>query len=196
MTGFGTHFLDYDGDGSLDVLVVNGAVTKVESQLEDDYPYMMPNQLFRATSPGTFEDSSETAGAAFQRLESSRGAAVGDLDLDGDVDVAITNNRGRARVLRNEIGASNHWISVLIAATDVAPPQLEITTPTVQTRTPHTGGSYCSARDPRAFFGLGTRGGPVTLTARSPHGGAVRWQRLPTDRHFSLPPSAPESPGR
>ncbi len=192
MTGFGTHFLDYDGDGALDVLVVNGAVTKVESQLDDDYPYMMPNQLFRATSPGRFQDVSTGAGDAFQRFESSRGTAIGDLDLDGDVDAAITNNRGRARVLRNEVGALGHWLSVRLAAADVTPPQLEVVAPAlaVQTRTPHTDGSYCSARDPRAFFGLGADAGPVTLSARWPRGANHSLARS-ADR----PSSVPAAPG-
>ena len=100
-TGFGTLWFDFDNDGWLDILAVNGAVGIIQTlvQAKDPHPLHQRNQLFRNLGNGRFEDVSERAGAVFQLSEVSRGAAFGDLDNDGDVDVLVTNNNGRARLL-------------------------------------------------------------------------------------------------
>ncbi|HXI74652.1 MAG TPA: VCBS repeat-containing protein, partial [Pyrinomonadaceae bacterium] len=113
-TGFGTLFFDYDNDGWLDLLAANGAVQLLPELVRkgDPYPLGQPNQLFRNTGQGTFVDTSPQAGEAFQLLEVSRGAAFGDIDNDGDVDVLITNNNGPARLLLNQVGNRNHWLGL------------------------------------------------------------------------------------
>ena len=99
-TGFGAAFLDADNDGALDLLVVNGAVRKLEALVRagDPYPLRQRNQLFRNVG-GRFTDVSSTAGDAFARAEVGRGALFGDLDDDGDTDVVVANNEGPARLL-------------------------------------------------------------------------------------------------
>src|SRR5262249_58226500 len=113
-TGFGTLFFDYDNDGWLDLLVVNGAVQLLPELMRkgDPFPLGQPNQLFHNTGNGTFVEVIEPAGSSFQLLEVSRGAAFGDIDNDGDTDVLVTNNNGPARLLLNQVANRNHLLSL------------------------------------------------------------------------------------
>ena len=70
------------------------------------------NQLFRNLGHGTAPRDHREAGAVFQLSEVSRGAAFGDVDNDGDVDILVTNNNGPARLLINQVGNRNHWIGL------------------------------------------------------------------------------------
>ena len=118
MTGFGTVPLDYDGDGVLDLFVANGAVRRIESQVEagEPHPLRMENQLFRGLGGGRFEAVPAAEREHPVLSEVSRGLAVGDLDNDGDPDLVITNNGGRARVLLNRRPAGGAWLGVRLVA--------------------------------------------------------------------------------
>src|SRR5262249_13355189 len=86
-TGFGTDWSDYDNAGRPDLFIANGAVNIVEAQRGQPSPFRMRNQLLRNVGGGKFEETSAAAGPAFARAEISRGAAFGDIDNDGDVDI-------------------------------------------------------------------------------------------------------------
>ena len=101
-TGFGTDWFDYDNDGWLDLFVANGAVNVIEAQRGQPRPFRMRNQLFHNTGQGRFEDDSVGGGPAFARAEIGRGAAFGDIDNDGDIDIVVTNNGGPVRLLLNQ----------------------------------------------------------------------------------------------
>lgn len=111
-TGFGTAFFDYDNDGRLDLFVANGAVTNIASLRGSPYPFHQRNQLFRGIGLGQFEEISARAGPALGLSEVSRGAAFGDVDQDGDVDILVANNNGPVRLLLNEVGSSGHSLRV------------------------------------------------------------------------------------
>ena len=116
-TSFGTGFLDYDNDGWLDLIVANGAVRRIEAlaRAGDEFPFEEPNQLFRNRDGATFEDVTTGAGANFETAEVSRGAALGDVDNDGDTDVVISNNGGPARLLLNRVGHRSRWVGIELA---------------------------------------------------------------------------------
>ena len=112
-TGFGTAFFDYDNDGWLDVLALTGHVSTIEAlaKVNDPYPLHQRNQLFHNLRDGRFEDVTKRAGKVFELSEVSRGGAFGDVDNDGDTDVLVVNNNGRARLLINRIGNRYHWLA-------------------------------------------------------------------------------------
>jgi hypothetical protein len=193
-TGFGTEWIDYDNDGWLDLLVVNGAVDLIPRlvQAKDPFPLHQRNQLFRNLGNGRFEEVSARAGTAFERSEVSRGAAFGDVDNDGDVDVLVTNNNGPARLLLNSVGTANHWIGVrMVGATarrdmlgtrvgifrDDGPPLW---------RRVRSDGSYASANDPRVLVGLGPSVHVTAVRAIWPSGRTEEWTDVPVDRWTTL----------
>jgi enediyne biosynthesis protein E4 len=189
-TGFGTDWFDYDNDGWLDLFVANGAVNVIPSQRGEKVPFRMINQLFRNLgSPAggdsgggslvRFADMTSQAGPAFARPEVNRGAAFGDIDNDGDVDVLVTTNAGPVRLLLNqasqaaEAGARNglpvnspsssrnHWLQIRLEqagrnrfAFGARVGVERAGKPTVWRRV-RSDGSYLSASDHRIHIGLG-----------------------------------------
>jgi len=118
-TGFGTQWFDCDNDGLLDLFIANGAVTIMESLRGNPYPFKQSNKLFHNEGVGMkFRETARIAGPAFGRGEVSRGAAFGDIDNDGDIDIVVANNNGPVRLLLNETNTRlrNHWLQVRLRA--------------------------------------------------------------------------------
>jgi tetratricopeptide (TPR) repeat protein len=194
LTGFGASWLDFDNDGLLDLMVVNGAVTIVEelALANDPYPLHQPNKLFRNLGEGRFEDWSSRAGEVFRLSEVSRGVAFGDLDNDGDTDAVIGNNSGPARLLLNQWGNANHWIGLRVVGG--APPRelyatwVGILAADGRTLWRRSGpdGSYASSSDPRLLFGLGAASEVHLVRAHWPDGSVEEWEGLPADRWSTL----------
>lgn len=160
--GWGTTFFDYDNDGWLDLLLVNGHVYPQVADLEMKAiaPYHQRRLLYRNQRDGTFEEISDQAGGPLLERRVSRGSAVGDLDNDGRLDVVINNLVGKAEVWSNVFPAAGNWLLVrLIGAgkmTDAIGAEVSVRVgETRQTRLVQSGSSYLSQDDQRLHFGLG-----------------------------------------
>src|SRR6185369_12153036 len=136
----------------------NGAVQLLPELIRkgDPFPLGQPNQLFHNSGNGHFVEIIEDAGPSFQFLEVSRGAAFGDIDNDGDIDVLVTNNNGPARLLLNETANRNHWLGLRVVGQngrDLLGTQVAIVSgkDRVLKRRVRTDGSYLSANDPRVL---------------------------------------------
>ena len=191
-TGFGTAFFDFDNDGWLDILVVNGLVRAMEERLNESFPYGQRRVLFRNLGDGRFEEVTGQAGAVFQVADVGRGAAFGDLDNDGDIDVLIGNDAGSARLLINDVGSKNHWLGLRLVGEDVPRDMLGARVEVIRQdgstlwRRARADGSYASANDPRVLVGLGASAAAPTVRVHWPSGQAEAWSDVAIDRWTTL----------
>ncbi|HUQ34420.1 MAG TPA: CRTAC1 family protein [Pyrinomonadaceae bacterium] len=109
---FATFFFDYDLDGLPDIYAANGHVSYDISVVQPQVKYAQPPHLFRNKGKKKFEEVTARLGRAMQRAIVGRGAAYGDIDNDGDLDLLITANNGPARLLRNDNGNQNDLLRV------------------------------------------------------------------------------------
>ncbi len=190
-TGWGTAWLDYDNDGWLDLLSVNGTIIAQEGRTGGAFPYDQKKVLFRNLTNGRFESVGALAGPAFALSQSGRGAAFGDIDNDGDTDVLVGNNSGPVHLLINEVGALNHWLGLRLAGPDgrdMLGARVSVTRPgqPVLWRRARSDGSYGSASDPRVLVGLGSSAGAATVRVRWPDGRDETWSAVPADTWTTL----------
>jgi enediyne biosynthesis protein E4 len=162
MSGFGTRFIDYDNDGFRDIFMANGHVLDNIERYHPETRYAEPKLMFRNTGNGIFENVSELLGQDFQLPRVSRGAAIGDFDNDGDLDILVSNNGQPPQLLRNDGGNANHWLEILLIGTksnrDGVGARVKIISGDLVLYDQQKGGmSYQSAHDPRLHFGLGQR---------------------------------------
>ncbi len=167
LLGWGAGFADFDRDGWLDVLVVNGHVyPEVEGPVTDS-EYAQPALLLKNLGNGVFVPAPDDALATPRVF---RGAAFGDWDGDGDPDVVATVMNDRQALFRNE-SVGNGWVGFHVvgrsAARAAAGARIELLAGGPrQIREVRSSGSYLSANDFRAFFGLGPSPGPVRARVR------------------------------
>ncbi len=158
---FGTMFFDYDLDGRLDILGVNGHVADDVSMATPTIKYAEPAQLFRNDGNNKFEETTANVGTALQKPIVGRGVAYLDFDNDGDLDVVITDNQGFARLLRNDNGNQNDMLRVKTIGTRSnrdgigAKVTLKTNDGTRSFRMVKTGSSYLSQSELPLTFGLG-----------------------------------------
>jgi enediyne biosynthesis protein E4 len=172
--GWGTSFFDYDNDGKLDLLVVNGSTFQDDKNPRHLVP--MKNFLFWQKDPndGFYEVSSQS-GAAFADAQVGRGAAFADYDNDGDIDVFIVNQEGRPMLLRNDGGNQKNWIKVRVKCSKSNRTgfgtKVELETAGI-TRRQEIGGqtSYLSQNFAEAHFGLNRESEAARITVTFPSG--------------------------
>jgi enediyne biosynthesis protein E4 len=158
---FGTFFFDYDLDGFPDILAVNGHVSDDISVVQPNVKYAQVPHLFRNLGKGKFEEVTAKAGSALQKPIVGRGAAYGDFDNDGDLDLLITANNGPARLLRNDNANENDMLRIKTVGTRSnrdgigAKVTVKTNTGTRLFAMVKTGSSYLSQSELPLTFGLG-----------------------------------------
>jgi hypothetical protein len=174
-SGFGARFMDYDNDGARDIFMANGHVLDNIQKYNASVHYAEPKMMFRNTGRGIFENVSEELGGDFRLPRVSRGAAIGDFDNDGDLDILVNNNGQAPQLLRNDGGNQNHWLELLLIGTksnrDGVGARVKVAAGGLILYDQRKGGmSYQSAQDPRLHFGLGQRSRVDAIEIRWPSG--------------------------
>ena len=180
--GWGTALFDYDNDGDLDIFVTNGSTFQELENPEVLIPQV--DALYRNNDDGTFTDVSESSGITALPIRVGRGAAFGDYDNDGDVDIFVVNNHAPPTLLRNDGGNRNNWLHVELVGTGGnrnaigAKIQLK-TADRTQIREIYAGDSYMSSNSFVVEFGTGNASQIETLQ--------VTWLNGETQAQYNVP---------
>lgn len=158
--GFGCFFFDADLDGLQDLLVVNGHIDDTISHVNARIAYAEPPHLFHNIGRGQFRDVVNEIGGSFAEPKVGRGAAFGDIDLDGDLDVLITTNGGPAYLYRNDPTAGHRSIRLELRGVasnrSAIGARVRVTVGSEQhSKMVKTGSSYLSQSELPLTFGLG-----------------------------------------
>lgn len=185
-SGWGAKFFDYDNDGWRDLFVAQGHVMDNIELTQPNIRYREPLLLLRNTR-GKFSDVSKSSGEIFKTPLAARGAAFGDLDNDGFIDVAINCSNGPAVILKNK-GSANHWLALDLQGTksnrDAIGARIRVSTASGpdQTLFVNAAGSYLSSNDRKAYFGLGSNTEAKSVEIRWPSGRVQRLEKLATGK--------------
>ncbi len=205
---FGAKFLDYDNDGRRDIFMAGGHVLDNIERYHPGVRFAEPKLMFHNEGSGLFTDVSNQLGPDFRTPSVGRGAAIGDFDNDGDLDILVSNNGGAPQLLRNDGGNANHWLEILLIGTrsnrDGVGARVRLSAGDLTLSDQRKGGmSYQSAQDPRLHFGLDGRTRIDVLEIRWPSGTVTRLTGLPCDQIIAIkegagivPCSFPRVPGR
>ena len=173
---FSAFFFDFDLDGRPDIFAANGHVADDIERVQPKVKYAEPPHLFRNVDGRRFKDVAPASGTAMTRPIVARGAAYGDYDGDGDLDLLITENNGPARLLRNDGGNANRFLRVRLEGTrsnrSAIGAVVTLTTAAGNARSAivKTGSSYLSQSESTLTFGLGTDQRPRELQVKWPSG--------------------------
>jgi len=172
---WGAGFPDLDNDGRPDIFYVTGNVYPEVERLLPQYPHRGPRIVFRNVDGTRFDDVSAQSGPGATTPRSSRGAAFGDVDNDGDIDVLVMNMNEPPSLLRNDYKGSNGWIGVQLEGTKSSRDGLGATVlvtagEQTQAQAVLSQSSYYSHNDLRLHFGLGAHDKAVRIEVRWPSG--------------------------
>src|SRR5438067_2384915 len=186
--GFGCFFFDANLDGLLDLLLLNGHIDDSLARLRKDVQYAQPPHLFLNTGGGGFHDVAAELGAGFTQPKVARGAAFGDFDNDGDLDVLITSNNGPAYLYRNDRIAGNHSIRFRLIGTQSNRDGIGALVRIYyggqsSSRMVRTGSSYLSQSELPVTFGLGKRDSIDRAVIRWPNGRVEEFKNLKAGRY-------------
>ena len=157
---FGAFFFDFDLDGLQDIFITNGHVDDDIQAVQQRVSYAQPPHLFRNVGDGRFTEATDKVGEAFARPVVGRGAAYGDIDGDGDLDVAVTTNGGPAYLFRNDGASENAWIAFKLQGSasnrEGIGAQIDLTAGgRTQSLVVKSATGYCSQNQLPVTFGLG-----------------------------------------
>ncbi|HYL85983.1 MAG TPA: CRTAC1 family protein [Candidatus Angelobacter sp.] len=191
LSGFGARFMDFDNDGQRDLFIANGHVLDNIERYHAETRYAEPKLLFRNLGKGVFADVSNQVGPDFLLPRVSRGAAVGDFDNDGDLDILVSNNGQAPQLLRNDGGNANHWLQLFLIGTrsnrDGVGARVKLRAGDLVLYDQRKGGmSYQSAQDPRLHFGLGQHTFVDELEIRWPSSELTKLVKLKSNQILSV----------
>jgi hypothetical protein len=199
--GWGTGFFDLDNDGWLDLLVVNGHVYPQVDTRDIGTKYRQPKLLYinqngqngqgNGQRDGMFREVSRDAGPALSVPRVSRGAAFGDLDNDGDIDIVVGELDGAPMILRNDGGNGANWITLELRGARgnrlaLGARVKVVTGKLVQVDEVRSGGSYLSQNDLRLHFGLGKAERVDRVEIRWPSGKTEALQNLAARSFYTV----------
>jgi len=188
---FGVFFFDYDLDGYLDILAANGHIEEEIERVQPKVKFKQPPLLFRNLGQRKFENASHAVGAQFSRPIVARGAAYGDYDRDGDLDVLFTENHGPAYLFRNDGGSRNNFLSIRTRGVksnrDGIGAVVRIDSASGrQWNTVRSGSSYCSQSDLALTFGLGKDVSVSAIEVEWPSGQKDRIANIPANQFLTI----------
>jgi enediyne biosynthesis protein E4 len=194
--GWGTSFFDYDNDGLLDIITINGHVYPQMDQvrLGASAGYHQRKLLYHNAGDGSFDEVAAQFGSVVTGERVSRGLAVGDLDNDGRLDLVINDLDGRPQVLHNELQGAGNWLSVKLrgkgqnrdavgAVVAVKAGKLSLM------RLVQSGTSYISQDDMRRHFGLGSEKQADSIEVRWPDGTITKKENVKANQIVEIPQS-------
>ena len=173
--GWGTGFFDFDNDGWKDLLLVNGHVFPEVDNLHIDIHYKDRAILYRNLGERQIRGYPPSAGPALRELHSSRGAAFGDIDNDGSVEIAINNQNEPPSLLKQAVNPPGHWIILKLAGTRSNRSAIGARVKLIagghtQIDEVRSGGSYLSQSDLRLHFGLASAASVERIEIEWPSG--------------------------
>jgi len=190
-TRFGMALLDFNNDGYLDLYEANGRVGR-QSELFSDDPYAEPSLLFRGLAGPRFEEVKPRGGTRPALVATSRGAAFGDIDNDGGIDIVVMNRDARPYLLHNVVRARGHWLMFRILdahGRDALGAELTMSIGSRSIRRDvRAAYSYLSSNDPRVHVGLGNETRVRNVTVRWPDGVRDSFGDVPADQIVTLRP--------
>jgi hypothetical protein len=189
--GWGAGFADFDNDGWLDIFLTNGHVYPEVRQLQTEAGYEQRKVVYRNLGNGAFDDVSEALGPPATTPKAGRGAAFGDLDGDGTIDVAINNVHDTPDVFLTSAPPGHHWLELHLVGTQsnrsAIGARINVVTGTVvQLREVQGGGSYLSQNDFTVHVGLGAAALVDRIDVRWPNGLEEHWSQVKPDRKVTL----------
>ena len=189
--GWGAGFVDLDNDGWLDIFLANGHVYPEVNQLKTEAAYKQRKVVYRNLGTGRFVDVTERLGPPASTPMAGRGAAFGDLDNDGDIDIVINNVHDRPDVFRTESQTDHRWLTVQLVGTTSNRSAIGARVRVVAGELTlvdevRGGGSYLSQNDLRVHFGLGGHAGAVRVEVRWPNGTEEQWDGMASNRIVAL----------
>ncbi len=190
-SSFGLRFFDYDNDGVRDLFVANGHVLDNIQLYHADTAYAEAKLMMRNAGHGKFENVSGRLGPDFLQPRVSRGAAAGDFDNDGDIDILVNNSGQAPQLLRNDGGNANRWLEILLVGTqsnrDGVGARVKVTAGELVQYDQRKGGmSYQSAQDPRLHFGLGEHLKVDAVEIVWPRGIVTKLENLKSDQIIAV----------
>ena len=191
VVGWGDAFYDFDNDGWLDLIAVNGHVYPQVDDAKIGIHFREPSQLFLNQRDGTFRDVSDQVGAAMKVPRVGRGLALGDLFNDGVQEVVVENLEGQPVIFRPEGGPRNHWIGFELGGTKTNRLALNARVRVsagdlVQTDEVRSSGSYLSQSDLRLHFGLAGHSRADKVEVFWPSGTTDTIANFDADRSYCL----------